>query len=367
MLIYIFTLALVVIYSIYPYTQNNSRKSKKIFLWLSFSTMALVLGLRGSEVGEDTKHYLNVFAYSKNVKWSDMFRNINMRTGYYTDQYGYTDTIEDGFLTLAKAVHLFTNNGQVFLFLIALLTCGLFAKFIYENSEDVFFSTYVFLCESMFMIAFNAARQILATAIAVQAYALLKDRKWIKAALIVLLAALIHNTALICFTLFPIMMVKEERRYKDFEYIAAVLVLAPLSIVLLNPVLVKFFPRYASYFSTNYWTNSVGGIVTLWLAELLLVFASHKYKFEANDTFQLSCCTLVYIVCELIGLKLVAFTRIGWYFRAYIILFIPGCRSCFTKRIWQPIRFCIAIMLLFLYISYARTDARIYRFFWQCG
>lgn len=49
------------------------------------------------------------------------------------------------------------------------------AKFVYENAhEHIFMGTYIYLCESLYMNSFNAMRQVLALAIAVQAYTVLK-------------------------------------------------------------------------------------------------------------------------------------------------------------------------------------------------
>ena len=63
MIIYVIILFLIIMYSMYPYLKHNSKQSRRIFLYLAFITMTIVLGLRGESVGEDTKHYLNVFKY----------------------------------------------------------------------------------------------------------------------------------------------------------------------------------------------------------------------------------------------------------------------------------------------------------------
>lgn len=366
MLIYIVVFFLIVIYSLYPYQKHNSQKSKKIFLILSFMTMALVLGLRGRNVGEDTGHYLDVFKYSANVKWIDMLHSKGMRTGYFTDEFGYTDTIENGFLALAKIVHIFTDNGQVFIFLVSAVTCALFAKFIYDNcKKDVVFPTFIFLCESMFMLAFNGARQVLATAIAIQAYKLLNDKKWKKAIATIIIAALIHNVALVCFALFPITLIKPKKEFRTFKYAIIAAIASPFIIILGQTVVIKIFPRYAAYFSTNFWANSVGGTAILWIIEFGLILVNYWKKFKNKDLFQTSCLILIYLACELMGLRITMFSRVGWFFRAYLILFFPICRLHFNRRTWKVIKTIIFILLLLLYFSYASSSARKYLFFWQ--
>lgn len=367
MYIYLILLGLIALYSLYPDYKHNSRQSRRIFLIFAFSSMAVVLGLRGNTVGEDTAHYLHIFERAADVKWLDMLRNINMRTPYYTAPDGYTDTIENGFLALAKIVHLFTNNGQVFLFLVSGLTCYLFAKFIYDNSERVVFPTYIFLCESMFMISFNGVRQILAAAIAIQAYTLLKKKKWKKAVFVIVLAALIHNVAFICFAFFPVAFIKPRKEYKTFKYVFVMVVAAPFAVILGQNLVVRVFPRYAAYFTTNFWSNGLGGTTVLWMIEFALVLAMYWKKFKSDSSFKLACFVLIYLTCELVGLRITMFSRVGWFFRPYLILFFPDCKKYFEKKTWRMIQLVLILMLGLLYLSYAKTPARQYLFFWQYG
>ncbi|WP_270599942.1 EpsG family protein [Faecalicoccus pleomorphus] len=363
MIIYIIVLLLLSIYSLYPYIKHNSIQSRKIFLFLSFTTFAFVLGFRGENVGEDTSHYLDVFRYAVNVKWSDILCAPGMRTAYYTNQYGYTDTIESGFLVIAKIVHWFTNNGQVFLFLIAVITCILFAKFIYDNCKKVVFPTFIFLCESMFMLAFNGARQILAVAIVIQAYTYLKNKKWKKAIVVTLLAAMIHNVALVSFVLFPIMMIKPKNESKSFKYAILLAITAPFIIVLGQTVITNFFPRYISYFSINYWENSLGGTALLWITEFIFILIAYWKKFKIEESFSISSLVLIYLACELMGLRISVFSRVGWFFRPYLIIFFPIMEQYFSIRSRKYLRVVVGILLILLFLSYARTPARIYYFF----
>lgn len=364
MIIYVIILFLIIMYSMYPYLKHNSKQSRRIFLYLAFITMTIVLGLRGESVGEDTKHYLNVFKYAANVRWLDMIHSSGMRTGYFTNAFGYTDTIENGFLALAKIVNYITDNGHFFLFVVATITCGLFAKFIYDNCDKVVFATLIFLCESMYMLAFNGMRQILAVAISIQAYTFLKNKKWKKAIVIILVASLIHNVALISFVIFPLFFIKPKKEFKAFKYAIIITIASPIIIMLAQTAISKIFPRYTDYFSSNYWQNSLGGIVVLWAIEFILILISYIKKFKFEESFKLSCLILMYIACELMGLKITMFSRVGWFFRSYLIIFFPKCRYYFGKKTWRIIESVIIILLILLYLSYAGTTSRRYSFCW---
>lgn len=359
LLIFVFTCGLIL-------NQNpKSRIARIVFLFLTFGTMTIILGLRGETVGEDTKHYLTMFRYADQVSWKDMVRGTGFRTVWFIDQYGFHDTVENGWLALCKLVHLFTYNGQVFLFLVSALTCGLFAKFIYDNSVSVFYSTVIFMCESMFMFSFNGARQILAVALTLQAYTALKRRKIKTSVVFVLLAALIHNTALVAFALFPFVLIKEKGSYKKFKYAIVVVALSPFVVMMLKTAISRLIPRYTLYFTTNYWTNSVGGSAVLWIAEFALILVMYAKKFRVENSFQYSCFTLMYLAFELMGLQVSVFGRVAYYFRAFLILFFPCANLYFSNKSRRVIGYAIIILLILLFFSYARSDARIYSFFWQ--
>ena len=211
MAIYIFMYVFVLCIGLYSYLKHNSKRSKKVVLFTSFLLMTVILGLRGVTVGEDTNHYINVFNRAADVSWSEIFHSKGFYTAYYTDQFGYTDTIENGFLSICKVVHWFTDNPQVFLFAIAFASNFLFARFIYNNCNDVYFATFIFMTESMFMLSFNGIRQLFAVAISLQAYTLIKKKKIKTASLIVFIAALFHTVALISLLTFPILIIKPNK------------------------------------------------------------------------------------------------------------------------------------------------------------
>ena len=55
-------------------------------------------------------------------------------------------------------------------------------------------------------------------------------------------------------------------------------------------------------------------------------------KFRTKDSFKLSCLVLIYLVCELMGVQIAAFSRVGLFFRSYLLLFFPECKAYFHKK-----------------------------------
>lgn len=364
MLIYIYLFTGIFLFASILYAKHNNPQSRRIFLFLAFVSMALVLGLRGKTVGEDTQGYINVFEKSVNVSWDDIIQGDGLRIAYYTYDYGYSETIEKGYIVLNKFIHLFTENGHIFLLVVASITCILFAKFIYDNSLDIFMSTIVFLCESIYVNAFNGVRQILAVSIAVQAYTLLKKRKIKTAIFITLLAMLIHNTAVVCFLIFPIMLIEPKKELKLFKYTIIISLIMPFAIYTMRNLVGTIFPRYFGYFTNNYWENSIGGVAILWLVEIILIIIMYWKKFKVKESYQLASITLMFLSLELTGLQITMFSRLGWFFRAYLILFFPNAMKYFSVKTRRVLKVFIIILLFILYFKYSKSQSRIYDFFW---
>lgn len=366
MTIYVILLILVFLYGLILKINPNDRNMKKIFLSLAFFSFTLVLGLRGSNVGEDTLHYINIFNNASNVSLKDIFTSSGFRASYFTDYYGYTDTIEGGFLIWCKFIRLFTDNPQIYLFLTAGITCFFFAKFIYDNckDEDVFLPTMVYLCESAFMMSFNLMREMMACAIVLQSYKYLKKKRIGMPLIIILIAASIHNTALIALLFIPIMMFNaQNNKLRSFNIAALISILLPIISLNSQSIIVKLFPRYLSYFTINYWQNTIGKSIILIVVEIIAIFVMYNKKFIVPYSAKLSVMVMIYIAFELAGLKVVMLSRIGLYFRAYLMLFFNTWFKFLNKQTKIILETFILILLIAFYLSYAAAPSRSYTFY----
>lgn len=365
MTIYIIEIVFIWIFNFLCFhtTIGRYQNKKKLFLFLSLTMMTLVLGLRSNGVGEDTQHYVDIFEKSVNLDWIRVFTKFRI---VWRMVDGFPDTIENGFLLLTKSVRFFTDNPQVFLLVIAALTMGCFGRFIYDNSEDVFLSTYVLMCECIYMSAFNGARQILALSIGINAFTLLKRGKIKSAIGVMALAGLIHNSALIYLLAIPLMLVKGKKEagtYKRFKYVFFVCALVPFLLPVVNLIFSHLFLRYSMYFENNYWSVQVGGTMLLWAFELLLILMLYRKRFHPEGSFELSALVLIYLMLEAIAFEHSAFSRVAWYYRGFLILFFPvavkGIPREGNKRMMA---FVLLVLLTLVFISYARVDTRTYSF-----
>jgi len=145
MTIYIVELLILLLLGVLLYGKIIKNKT---FVILAFTMMALVLGLRAPSVGEDTQHFIDIFNYARNVSWKKVFTSGT--DVVYAIVYGVDLKVETGYLILNKIVGIFTDDGQWLIFIVAILTCGLFGKFILDNCEDVFLR-HISLCVSRYI------------------------------------------------------------------------------------------------------------------------------------------------------------------------------------------------------------------------
>ncbi|MGG7147403.1 EpsG family protein [Clostridium butyricum] len=359
MLIHIALLFLIYFFGIlFLQTIHN----RKYFLFFSFASMATVLGLRSSSVGEDTQHFLNIFDISKSISWSTIFSGITETT--WDIQWGVEQKIENGYMILNKVLHIFTDDGQWLLIVMAILTCWLVARFIWYNiPEHVFLATQIFLCESLYMNSFNLMRQMLAIAIGINAYSCIKEKKYIKALFIFLIAFMFHKSSLVLCILTPLCLVKNNQKIIKYALIGGV------SISILMPKISLFIsmliPRYESYFKVNYWESNLNGTILLWLIEIGICLFMYIKKVKDKDTFMGIACTILYLTFEIIGFNISIFSRIALYFRVFLMILFTSFVNYISpkKRIWYYVM--ILLLLTAAYVSYARIDTRAYTFFWR--
>ncbi|WP_205456471.1 EpsG family protein [Clostridium botulinum] len=359
MVIYIVLLFLVYIFGVVFLQIIHNRK---YFLFFSFASMATVLGLRSSSVGEDTQHFLKIFDISKSISWGTIFSGVTETT--WSIQWGIDQKIENGYMTLNKVLHIFTDKGQWLLIVMAILTCWLVARFIYKNiPEHVFLATQIFLCESLYMNSFNLMRQILAISIGINAYSCIKDKKYIRALFIFLSAFMFHKSSLVLLIMIPLCLVKNNQKMIKYALISG------FSISILMPkiasVISMLIPRYSSYFNVNYWQANINGTIILWVIEIGICLFMYIKKVKNKDTFMGVTCTILYLTFEIIGFNLSIFSRIALYFRVFLMILFSSFVNYISPK--KRILYYILILLLITvaYMSYASSDARVYTFFWQ--
>lgn len=365
MIIYICTFLIILFCGIVMTMQPGSkRKYKKLYLVIVGILLTIILGLRASTVGEDTKEYLLIASAAKNLKWSEIFRGFPRSTWHvisYSGITSYNEKIESGYLIFNKVIMLVFDNPIAVQVMCAALICLFMFKFIYDNSENITMSVMGFIGEALYMNAFNLQRQILALAIGANAYTQIKQKQYIKGIVLILIASLFHLSALFYLALIPISLVKDYRR--GINIIVLIVILSLLSINVIFAIFVRFFPVYRAYIENSYWNAGLGKTVIIWGLEILICIYIYWKNNMTKVDYTCICSISIYLGMEIIALSLVAFSRVALYYRVFVLLLFP----CFIKYIknkkYKKFYF-ITIIAIFAiqYWSAINAPSRLFKF-----
>lgn len=337
MIIYTFFLIFVctVIYA-FRYLQNNktvlcSNAGYKYRVWkrLSFATVFLILAVFSAirdGIGID---YVSYMMHIHNI------------------QLGRPNYMEEGFKFLARALGHINPNPRLVIIVFAILTCFFYVKAIYDQSKDVLMSIFIFLSWGYYFFTFNTIRNYFALSVCLYSIKFLKEKKYVPFLVLVLLAATIHKSALICIPVYLL------ANYKYSFNQLRLMLLAPFAALMLKgPVRAIVFKIYPRYLGSAY---DVGRISYLNVMKAMIVVALGFMFFRRfkNDRlcriyFHLNIFSLIYYV----GLYwMPEVSRIGFYMNATSIMFIPNLiASIESKENKEIVKKCVYLSGFMLFV-----------------
>ena len=207
------------------------------------------------------------------------------------------------------------------------------------------------------MFAFNGMRQMLALAIVVQGYDSLRSGRIWQTLLFIALASVIHTSALVFIAIYGLYILTASEKTLMPALIACLLL--PLSMPLLMAITKLISSQYASYFQTNYWNASVGGVAILWL----FIFGSLIYLCRRTQTHIgrfITVASGTYLSLVFSSLSVSILERVALYPQVFILFLFPYCLEIVNEknRWWYT---SLVVMVFFLmFISYAASPTREY-------
>ncbi len=360
MIVYMTNIALTLILGVALIYVNPSEQKKKWFCGVTSFLWILISGLRSWSIGADTLKYADSFERAGRTSWGDVFDALYRVyfQGYSAETSAENFFYKDpGYLLFQKIVHIFTNNYQVFLIIIATVFFAAMARFIYKNSEDPCFSYILFSTLFYSFYAITGHRQTLATALVVFfGYEFIKERKFWRFALVALLAFILHKSALIFVPFYFLSRIKV-----DGKYLAALGGFTGIVLAIGGPAILwmgKFlgFERDSVYEAPTYTFTTLMVLVAL---VVLICYASFKDTGKYKN-IEVSATTLaaIFALFTLIDQSMM---RIQQYYSLTMMLSLPSAFTTFRPKNRLLVTMLCIGALLFLFI---KTGAR-YKFFWQ--
>jgi len=339
---------------------------QKYFLIGMAVIMTLFYGLRASSVGSDTISYIDMFQ-------KDGLLSLNTLWEYMWEQKS------PAYVLCEWLVYWLLPYPRVWLIITSAVFFGAFSYFLYHNSEDPFYSYYLFF--TIFgTFQMTGLRQSIAMVFLMFAFEQIKRKKLIKYLLHVGAAYLFHRSAIVFLPMY-LLMKRKVHRY-DLPVLIALLV----PIYMNRSLIFNSIKMYTSYYYFGELNHGepINFSIMIYAATLLgfflCILLQNAEKKQSGD-FQfdgriykasldsvgimkyMQYTNSMYIACLFMPLVAVngSIRRIVMYFALFIILLIPkGLKAILTPSVNVLVRFVLAVLLLYLLISGTSSSSYYY-------
>ncbi len=313
-----------------------------------------VSGLRHGYV--DTRAYRNGFL-SLNVdevlSWNFIFHG---------------ESFDRGFSVLSAIIKVFTDNGQIFLFVFATFTIGALFWGIYRYVDDKFLGIFLFITTS-YLDTMNGMRQCFVSAILFFFLPrFIEEKKIIQYIVLVLLLATVHSSALV---FIPIYFIAKVRPWSDKTlWIALGL---GLVFIFFNSGIGQILAdllegsKYNSYGDMLSAGNTSVNIIRIFISAVPLLLSLYNWINKQHDMQEEVTCihtisfnfSLISFFCWLFATKVLYFYRLAIYFQPYVIILL--CNEIMSvkneeERVMLRYAMIICYLIFFLYTLYTMGD-----------
>ena len=337
---------------------RKSKKRKAIFVFLCFVELFLLTGLRGYDVGSDTRTYLDRFLEKKGITFFGIFElePKGFEYGYQIFQNfcAFTGMNETGYLLAVAAVIYIP-----------------FFVFVYKYSEHPEISILVYFAFNMFYYSLGIFRQMIALSLCLTTVPLILKRKPVSFVVVTCIAGSFHMTAFVWMVTYFLYAFINRRQIKWAILIAAVAL--PVGEILMKPIF-ELIERYHFYFDNieNYRTSPDDSFFMFFVFCSILIATQVFGYFEKKKTpcERLSLMCLCLCVIEVSLARFFALTaRAVTYFSVYLTITLPSwLEKCFDDKWRYYFRVALTLALLIITITmsfYGNKHICPFVFFWQ--
>lgn len=360
MVVYLANIAFILVLGICLIYLQPTQQKRKWFCWLSSLSWILISGLRHISVGPDTIQYANSFARAGITTWKQVFHSLYR---VYIEGYSPQASAENflykdpGYLLFQKIAHIFTDDYQVFLIIIAVIFFAAMGRFIYKNSEDPCFSFVLFSTLFYSFYAITGLRQTVATALVVfLGYEFIKERKFWKFVLVAVLAFMLHKSSIIFVPFYFLSRIKISGRYLLLIGGGTVAVFAIGSSFILWAASLIGYDRKEVYEAPTYTFTT---LIVLVAIVVLLAYSQFKDK-TPYKTIETNAIILA-AVFSLFTLIDQSMMRIQQYYGLSMMLALPSTFSVLKDKNKLLVKIICIFALILLFIQ----NQPAYQFFWQ--
>lgn len=328
------------------------KRNDRVYVILVTVQFLLLSALRNSTVGADTQYYIEYFqAIDDNYTWSQM---VSYLAGGFLGERRWFEPL---FTLFVKCVHIFTDNPQIYLSVIAIIIMIPLGKFIYDNSRNVALSFMIYMCLFFQCFGITAVRQSLALSIAVLGgYHFVKEQKIWKFFICVAVGMLFHVSAIIILPLYFVYHYKPGKVAKTV-YIGIVLLL-----LMFHDQIIEALSNVTGLAYAGSEGAKAFNMVIIMLAITLFCLWKYDKLVEIREENK------GIINAVLLGTLILPFSqvdsvymRLSYFYYMFLMILIPEILLLFPKKCKNIFTVCAYAGMIALFARHGLQ----YSFFWQ--
>ena len=314
--VFIATLALFII--VIAYVCRSRMDISK----LAFACICLVLfffmAFRADSVGADTINYVNIFKNINDPKTIGILSS-NINAGKF-----YMKT-ENGYVLYNAFIKLFANSPHTITFVNSLVIIALLLITIKNQSPDILLSIWLYITLGVFQTEMNMARNAIGILLCYVGFKYIRERKFVKYLLVVLLATSFHFTSILFLPLYWLCKIKLSAKNISIGFVAIMAVSVASS--LLKRFLLIIVPDiYRVYIGTETvdFSGYILGIFYLALIAFVMFCIGKRNRLSSiNSNIIGSWAIILNLAFFYIGYSFDFGTRVAALFGPYLIIAIP--------------------------------------------
>ena len=332
--------------------EKKNRQSLFIFFFL----LAVIVGLRHQNVGNDTRNYIYYFEQYSEKTWLELSKM----------------SVEFGFAYFNKFVSIFTQVVNMFFLVTAFVTFAMIYITYKRLCTDSSLTIVLYVTMSTFVMAFSGIRQMLAIGLGFVAYELTRNKKLIPFILMVVLAITVHTSAFMLLFMYPIYHAKITKKW-----LYIVVPVITLIFVFNNQIFSTLSMLLETFTEYNTSKTDTGAYAMLILFVIFAVFAFLIPDEAALDkeTIGLRNFLLFSLVLQMFAPLHSLAMRMNYYYIIFIPLLIPKIIKARSERWGQIAIFARHIMVVFFlvyffynaYVGDNNLHVFPYKFFWEAA
>lgn len=348
----IFIVMYILLFLLWIFSNSFPQKNRNTIICVICCTLLWIIqAFRGLSIGTDLASYIPFFTSS----------------GYR----GYDkDALEIGYYYLNKWIFLYVSKDpSVFLAFVSaslLIPVGLIFK---RYSRIPILSFIVFASFVIYIFSFSALRQTIAIGLTTLSYICVEKKKMLPFVGLVLLASLIHSTAIIFIIVYPLCnwINMSEKKYLISCCVGG-LILFSLRSVLDFVIPLIFVDKQEHYMA--YYGDDVGAAYNLAILIFLFFLVTFFVKKPTKTDFNMRIIIFIGFWCQCLGLISPVAPRIGFYFFVFIGVVLANVVAEFSSVPQNRTLASIALslfMVWFFFSKYSNGYLEVipYKFIWE--